>query len=167
MLAFPSVADDPNPALELTTVTGVTRSLDDWTTTFNLAVVILPGRPESAAFLPVMDRIYSTLEDSDVRTTVCISSDASIARRILGDAVGRWMAFCDPDAQLATALGLVRMPAFVHLRQDTTVVDAAEGFDPAEWQRVADGMARASHWTSPVVAGPGCPRATRGWALTA
>ncbi|MCZ7531649.1 MAG: hypothetical protein M5U31_15720 [Acidimicrobiia bacterium] len=161
------MADDPNPSLDLTTIRGITRSLDDWTTTFNLAVVVLPGRPEASTFLPVIERIYATLEDSDVRTTICIAADAAIAHRILGDAVDRWMVFCDPDAGLAAALGLGRMPAFVHLRQDTTVVDAAEGFDPVEWQRVADGIARASHWTSPVVAGPGCPRATPGWALTA
>ncbi len=161
------MANDPNPALELTTIAGVTRPLDDWATTFNLAIVVLPGRPEAAAFVAVIDRIYATFGDSDVRATICVAADAAIARRVLGGAADRWMVFCDPEARLSDALGLGCMPAFVHLRLDTTVVDAAEGFDPTEWQRVADGIARTTHWTSPVVAGPGCPPATRGWALTA
>lgn len=161
------MAQDPNPTLELTTITGVTRSLDDWSTTFGLALVLLPGRPEAAAFLPVIERMYATFGDADVHAAICCAADASLARRVLGDAAGRWMVFCDPYAHLAGALGIERMPAFVHLRLDTSVVSCAEGFDPVQWQRVADGIAKAVHWTSPLIAGPGCPPASRGWALTA
>lgn len=167
LLAFAAVAQDPNPALELTTIRGVTRSLDDWSTTFNLAIVLLPGRPEAAAFLPVVDRLYATFGDSDVRATICVAADEAIARRILGDVADRYLVLCDPGSELAGSLGLERLPAFVHLRQDTTVVSAAEGFDAAEWQKVADGIARLKHWSSPKVAGRGCPPATRGWPLSA
>lgn len=161
------MAQDPNPALDLTTIRGVTRSLDDWTTTFNLAIVLLPGRPEAAAFLPVVERLYATFGDADVRATICVAAGEPIARRILGDAADRRLVFCDPESKLAESLGLEHLPAFVHLRQDTTVVAAAEGFDAAEWQKVADGIARLQHWASPQVAGRGCPPATRGWPLSA
>jgi hypothetical protein len=161
------VANNPDPSLQLTSITGVTRTLDDWATVFNLAIVLLPPRPEASAWVPVIDRIYATFGDSDVRTTVCVSADASIARRILGDAADRWLTFCDPDGALASSLGLERLPAFVHLRQDTSLVNAAQGWSPSEWQRVADELAKKEHWTSPLIAAPGNPRPTPGWALSA
>ncbi len=71
----------------------MTRTLDDWTTVFNLALVILPDRPEARAFLPVIERIFATFGDSDVRTVVCVPSTAPITRRILGDAADRWLVF--------------------------------------------------------------------------
>jgi len=161
------VAQNPDPSIELTSITGVTRTLDDWATVFNLAVVLLPARPEAAAWVPVIDRIYATLGDSDVRTTVCVAANVAITRRILGDAATRWLTFCDPDSRLATALGLERLPAFVHLRQDTSLVAAAQGWSATDWQRVADEIAQKEHWTSPIIAAPGNPRPTPGWALTA
>ena len=160
------MAQNPDPSLELTSITGVTRTLDDWATVFNLAIVLLPDRPEAAAWVPVIDRIYATLGDSDVRATVCVSAGESITRRILGDAASRWLTFCDEGHRLASALGLERLPAFVHLRQDTSLVAAAQGWSPSEWQRVADEIAKKEHWTSPRIAAPGNPRPTAGWALT-
>lgn len=162
-----AVAQNPDPTLQLTSITGVTRTLDDWATMFNLAIVLLPARPEASAWVPVIDRMYATLGDSDVRTIVCVAANASITRRIIGDAADRWLTFCDPDQALATALGLERLPAFVHLRQDTSLVEAAQGWSVSEWQRVADDVAKKEHWTSPRIAAPGNPRATPGWALTA
>jgi hypothetical protein len=155
------VANNPDPSLELTSIAGVTRTLDDWATVFNLAIVLLPARPEAAAWVPVIDRVYATLGDSGV------SAGEAITRRILGDAASRWLTFCDPDQRLASALGLERLPAFVHLRQDTSLVEVAQGWSSSEWQRVADEIAKKEHWTSPHIAAPGNPRATPGWALTA
>lgn len=161
------MAQNPDPSLELTSITGVTRTLDDWATVFNLSIVLLPARPEAAAWVPVIDRIYATFGDSDVRTTVCVAATPAITRRILGDAANRWLTFCDPDQRFAAALGLERLPAFVHLRQDTSLVAAAQGWSPTEWQRVADEIAKKEHWTSPLIAAHGNPRPTPGWALTA
>ena len=53
------------------------------------------------------------------------------------------------------SLGLERLPAFVFLRQDTTVGAATEGWDPAEWQDVAKEVARAMAWSVPDVAPAG------------
>lgn len=161
------MANDPNPSLQLTSLSGATRTLDDWTTVFNLVVVLLPGRPEAAAWVPVIDRIYGTLGDADVRTAICIGGNETIARKVLGDATDRWLVFCDPELELANSLALERLPAFVHLRQDTTLVTSAEGWDVDEWQRVSDEIARRKKWSRPRVAGRGCPPATPGWPLSA
>jgi hypothetical protein len=159
------VAQNPNPQLQITSYKGVTRTLDDWATVFNLAIVVLPDRPEGASFVPVIDRIFSTFGDSDVRTIVCVPTTAGICQRILGDGVDRWLVWCDPDKAFVESLGLERLPAFVHLRQDTSLVTAAQGWSPTEWQRVADEIAKHEHWTSPVISGPGNPAPTPGWPI--
>jgi hypothetical protein len=157
------VAKNPDPLLPLTSYKGVTRTLDDWATVFNIAVIVVPDRPEGAAFVPVIDRIFATLGDSDARTIVCVPSTKAITKRILGDAVDRWLVWCDADRAFVESLGLERLPAFLMLRQDTTLVTAAQGWSPTEWQRVANEIARKEHWTTPIVNGRGDPAPTPGW----
>jgi len=159
------MAQNPDPNLALTSIKGVTRTLDDWATIFQLAIVLLPARAEASAWVPVIDRMYRTLGDSDVRTCVCVPSTPAITRRIVGDLADRTLTFCDPDHALASSLGLERLPAFVHLRQDTTLVAAAQGWSASEWQSVVDEVARHVHWTAPTVAAPGNPAPTAGWEL--
>jgi hypothetical protein len=159
------MAQNPDPNLALTSVAGVTHTLDDWATIFQLAIVLLPARAEASAWVPVIDRLYRTLGDSDVRTCVCVQSTPAITRRIIGDVADRYLTFCDSDGALAASLGLERLPAFVHLRQDTTLVGAVQGWSVSEWQKLADEIARHVHWTSPLLAGPGNPPATPGWEL--
>jgi hypothetical protein len=161
------VAKNPNPQLAVTSYKGVTRTLDDWATVFNLAIIVLPDRPEGAAFLPVVKRIFATFGDSDVRTVVCVPTTAPITKRILGDDVDNWLVWCDPDRTLVDGLGLERLPAFVHLRLDTSLVAAAQGWSPTEWQKIADGIAKHEHWSSPLVAGRGDPSPTPGWPVSA
>jgi len=163
LLAFAIVAKNPDPSLQITSYTGVTRTLDDWATVFNLAVIVLPDRPEGAGFVPVIDSIFSTFGDSDVRTIVCVPSTKAITKRILGDAVDRWLVWCDPDRAFVESLGLERLPAFLMLRLDTTLVTAAQGWSPTEWQRVAHEIAAHEHWSMPLVAGRGDPAPTPGW----
>ncbi|HTK16711.1 MAG TPA: hypothetical protein VL769_09990 [Acidimicrobiia bacterium] len=157
------MAKNPDPLLQITSYKGVTRTLDDWATVFNLAVIVLPDRPEGAAFVPVVERVFATLGDSDVRTIVCVPSTKAIAKRILGDAVDRWLVWLDPERAFVESLGLERMPAILMLRQDTSLVTAAQGWSPTEWQRVANEIARHEHWTTPLVAGRGDPAPTPGW----
>ena len=84
----------------------MTRTLDDWATVFNLAMIVLPDRPEGDAFVPVIERIFATFGDSDVRTVVCVPSTAAIARRMLGDRVAEeWLVFLDPDKALVVEPG--------------------------------------------------------------
>ena len=67
------------------------------------------------------------------------------------------MVFVDPDRTLISSLGLEHLPAFVHIRQDTSVGAVAEGWNPGQWQKVAGEIARAMAWTVPDVAPPGHP----------
>jgi hypothetical protein len=159
------VAQNPDPQLTLTSLAGVTRTLDDWTTVFNLAIVVLPDRPEGRQFVPVIERLYATFGDSDVRCAVSVPSTEAVCRRILGDAVDKWLVFVDPDKALPKSLGLERLPALVHLRQDTTLVACAQGWSPTEWQKVADTIAKHVHWTSPQIAGRGDPAPGPGWPI--
>ncbi|HTL85671.1 MAG TPA: hypothetical protein VL856_10840 [Acidimicrobiia bacterium] len=159
------MAQNPNPQLQITSYKGVTRTLDDWATVFNLAIIVVPDRPEGSQFVPVIERIFATFGESDARTIVCVPTTAAIAKRILGDAVDQWLVWCDADRAFVESLGLDRLPAFVHLRQDTTLVTAAQGWSPTEWQRVADQIAKHEHWTSPVVTGRGDPAPTPGWPI--
>ncbi|HEV2308883.1 MAG TPA: hypothetical protein VGU73_00050 [Acidimicrobiia bacterium] len=144
----------------------MTRTLDDWTTMFHLCLVVLPPRPEGAAWVPVAERIFKTFGDADCHCAFVVPASDSVARRMLGDAEHRAMTFVDPDLELVSGLGLERLPAFVHLRQDTTVVAASEGWEPRDWQRVAREVGASMKWTVPEVAGPGDPRPTEGWPVS-
>ena len=47
----------------------------------------------------------------------------------------------------------------------TTLVAAAQGWSPSEWQKIADGIAKQVHWTSPTISGANGPAPSSGWAL--
>ncbi|HEY7438124.1 MAG TPA: hypothetical protein VIC35_01885 [Acidimicrobiia bacterium] len=156
---------NPDPSLELTTSKGVSRTLDDWSTMFQLCLVILPDRPEAAGWIPVAQRIGAVLGDSDVRTAYVVTGTATIARRILGEEADHVLTFVDPDRAFVQSLGLEHLPAFVYLRQDTTVGAAADGWNVSEWQNVAKQTAAAMKWSVPDLAPPGkpLPAASAGW----
>ena len=82
---------------------------------------------------------------------------------MLGNEERDVMTFVDPDLALVASLGLERLPAFVFLRQDTSLSASAEGWDPTEWQRVARQVATSMAWTVPEVQGRGDPARTVGW----
>ena len=157
------MAQNPNPLLPITSYAGVTRTLDDWATVFNIMLIVLPDRPEGASFIPVVKRIFTTFGDSDVRTVVCVPSTRTITKRILGSNVETWLTWVDSDRALVDSLGLERLPALLLLRQDTTLVTSAQGWSPTEWQKVVDEIARKEHWTTPIVSGRGDPAPTPGW----
>ena len=154
---------NPDPTLKLTTTKGVARTLDDWSTMFHLCLVILPPRPEASVYIPIAERIFKVFGDADCRTALCVVGNEFIARGVLGEAESRYLSFVDPDAELVTSLGLTHLPAFVHLRQNTTLVAAAEGWDPAPWQAVAKEVGKSMAWSVPTVAGAGDPPPTPGW----
>lgn len=144
---------NPDPTLTLASTRGVERTIDDWTTMFQLALVVLPGRAEASAFIPVARRIFATFGDSDCTCAYLVVGSAEVARRLLGEEERRWMTFADPDGAVVASLGLERLPAFVHLRQDTSIGTCVEGWDPTEWQRAVRELAKAMAWTVPEVSG--------------
>ena len=160
------MAKNPDPNLKLASTKGVTRTLDDWSTMFHLCLVILPPRREASAFIPIAERIFAVFGDADCRTGLCVVGTDYIARSVLGDAEDKYLSFVDPDGEFVKSLGLTHLPAFVHLRQDTTLVASAEGWDPDEWQRVAKEVAKSMAWTYPEVSRPGDPPRTPGWPVS-
>ena len=160
---FPAVAKNPDPTLELTSLDGSTRTLNEWLTMFHLCLVVLPDRPETSAFLPVVEHIFEVFGDADCSTAICVPSTGPVARRVLGDSAQRSMVFVDPERALIETLGLESLPAFVHLRQDTTLVSAAEGWNLEKWQAVADELAAAMSWSVPRLGTAAAPLATTGW----
>jgi hypothetical protein len=160
------MAKNPDPTLKLTSSKGVTRTIDDWCTMFHLALVILPDRPEASVFVPIAQRIFATFGDADCRTAYVVTGNEYVAARILGRTELAVLTFCDPDKEFVRNLGLERLPAFVHLRQNTTVGAAAEGWDADEWQRVAKELGQAMAWTVPEVRRDGDPRSYRGWPIS-
>ncbi|MGZ4804009.1 MAG: hypothetical protein ACXV9P_15505, partial [Acidimicrobiia bacterium] len=94
------MAKNPDPTLELATSKGVSRTLDDWSTMFQMCLVILPDRPEASAWVPVARRIFGVLGDSDCRTAYVVTGSAQIAKRILGDEELNQATFVDPDRTL-------------------------------------------------------------------
>ena len=159
------MAKNPDPSLSLATSAGVTRTVDDWSTMFQLCLVILPGRSEATGWIPVAERIFATFGDADCKCAFVVAGSAEVARRMLGPAERDVMTFVDPDLALVASLGLERLPAFVFLRQDTSLVAAAEGWNPSEWQQVARQVAKAMAWTVPKVQGSGDPAKTAGWPI--
>ena len=153
----------PDPNIKLTSTKGVSRTLDDWSTMFHLCLVILPPRPEAAMFIPIAKRIFQVFGDADCRTVLCVAGNEFIAHGVLGDAEDDYLSFIDPDGEFVASLGLTHLPAFVHLRQNTTLVAAAEGWDPKAWQAVAKEIGTSMSWSVPTVAGPGDPAPTPGW----
>jgi hypothetical protein len=157
------VAKNPDPGLTLTTTRGIARTLDDWTTMFQLFLVVLPARPEATAYLPVARRIFATFGDSDCNCALVVTGEAEIARRMLGADEAGELVFADPDGALVASLGLERLPALVQIRQDTTLGISAEGWNPTEWQRAVRQLAKVMKWTVPEVSGPGDPPRGTDW----
>ena len=148
----------PTRTSSSTSTKGVTRTLDDWSTMFHLCLVILPPRPRRRRYIPIAERIFKVFGDADCRTAFCVVGNEFIARGVLGDAEDAVpLRSSTPTRELVTSLGLTHLPAFVHLRQDTTLVAAAEGWDPPRGRRVAKEVGKAMAWSVPTVAAAGDP----------
>ena len=152
------MASDPPQDLVLAPINGDPKTVREWLTTFHLAVVCLdPYTYESAWLLETSGRILKTFEQSDARTAFLLTCSARDARGFLGPWATDVLTFADPDRVAVKALGLERMPAFVHLAMDGTIEDAAEGWDPPAWRKVADNLARVTAWKAPAIPLPGDP----------
>lgn len=147
----------------LTPLTGTPRPLEEWLTTFHLASVVLdPYTNESAWILNTAARVMRMFTGSSARVNWVVTSGADEAKQFLGPLADEFLTFCDPDRALVSSLGLTSLPAFVFLRIDGTVAACAEGWDPAQWKRVADAVASTTSWSSLHLPGPGDPGAYSG-----
>ena len=142
---------------------GKGRPVMEWLTTFHLASVVLdPYTNESAWVLNAATRILEQFRGSDARINLVVTANATDTRAFLGPLAERFMVFCDPERTAVRAMGLDALPAFVFIRVDGIVAAAAEGWNPPEWEAVADAIAEITWWTSIPVPGPGDPGPFRG-----
>jgi hypothetical protein len=157
------MASDPAPDLVLTPVGGEARTIQEWLTTFQLAVVALdPFTNESSWILETAGRLLSNYAAADVRVAFLVTATADEAKQFLGPWTGRVLVFVDPDRAAARGLGLTYLPALVHLNSSGAIEGSAEGWDPDEWRRVADNLSRILGWNRPVIPAPGDPSAFAG-----
>jgi hypothetical protein len=153
------VASTISTDVQLTPLTGKGRSLREWLTTFHLAVVALdPFTREGAWILPVATRVLTHFSQADVRVALLLPATPSESRLFLGPWVNTLLTFSDPEREAIKGLGFDRLPVFAHIAMDGTLEGKAEGWQPEEWQAVADRLAQVTSWTSTVVdAGPNSP----------
>lgn len=142
---------------------GKCRPVMEWLTTFHLASVVLdPYTNESAWVLNAATRVLEQFRGSDARINLVVTANATDTRAFLGPLAERFMVFCDPERTAVRAMGLDALPAFAFIRVDGVVAAAAEGWNPPEWEAVADAIAEITWWTSIPVPGPGDPGPFRG-----
>jgi hypothetical protein len=149
-----------NVALDitLTTITGESRPLEEWVTTFHLASVVLdPYTNESSWILKPAARILEAFRGADVRVNLVVACGADEAKQFLGPLADQFLVFCDPERVFVRGLGVETLPAFVFVRGDGTVQAAAEGWNPAEWRAVAKSIADNTSWIAPTIPGTGDP----------
>lgn len=144
-------------------VAGQGRPIMEWLTTFHLASVVLdPYTNESSWVLKSAARVLEQFRGSDARINLIVTAGAADAVAFLGPYAERFLVFCDPDRAVVKAIGLSELPAFAFIRVDGVVTAAAQGWNPPEWQAVADAIAEICWWKSIPVPGPGDPGPFRG-----
>jgi hypothetical protein len=95
--------------------------------------------------------------DSAARTSLIVTASADEARSFLGPLAKEFLVFTDPDRAAVKAFGLTTLPAFVFVRSDGTIPAVAEGWDSAEWRKVAQVIADTTAWTAPSMPAAGDP----------
>ena len=154
---MPAVTTAPAD-LSITALGGEPRTLEEWVTTFHLALVAIdPYTDQSAWILGTASRILDDFVGADCRVGWLVAADADDARAFLGPYADRFLTLIDPDRAVIRGVGLERLPALVHIRQDLTVIGASEGWHPAEWQAITDNLGKLMSWSRPRFPIPGDP----------
>jgi hypothetical protein len=144
--------------VSLSAVNGGPYTLAEWVTTFHLVLVVIdPYTAESSWILGTAGRVLSTFRGADCRVGWLVTAAEPDARRFLGPWADELLTLLDPDRQLVKGLGLSRLPALVHIRQDLSVAGVAEGWQPTQWQAVTDQLGTVMSWSKPVLPATGDP----------
>ncbi len=156
-LPFSLVASTVALDLNLTSITGETRPLHEWVTTFHLASVVLdPFTNESSWILNTATRVLDAFRGADVRVNLVLTCTADEAKQFLGPIADQFMVFCDADRTFVKGLGLETLPAFVFV-QGNGNLQSTEGWNPAEWRTLAKHIAELTSWLPPIIPGAGDP----------
>jgi hypothetical protein len=152
------VAANPPPDLVLSSLTGRSRTVREWVTTFHLLIVAVdPNSPQSRWIVPTAARVLTIYEGADCRVGWLVAGDAKDARRFLGRWATDILTFTDPDLAAIKAFGLETLPAILHLDQELQVVNAVEGWDPMAWRALATQLSHSMSWSKPLLPAPGDP----------
>jgi hypothetical protein len=150
-LRFRAVATAPSVDVELASVRGEARPFGNWLTTFPLVLAVVdPYTHESAWILKTAQRILENY------------AGAAGSLQFLGSLADEFLAFADPDRAVVKSLSLTVLPALVVVRQDGSLLGAAEGWVPEEWRALCEDLTRLTSWSRPSVPAPGDPSAYPG-----
>lgn len=162
------MASDPPADLALAPLTGEARTVREWLTVFHLALFVIdPYTNESSWLLDACSRVMAAFGGADVRVAWLVTSDADGARSFLGPLADRFLTLCDPDRAAVKALGLERLPAFVVIRQDGSVLGTAEGWRAEQWRDLCGELAELCSWRAPDLPHPRDPAPFAGTAALA
>lgn len=138
--------------LELTPLSGRSRTIAEWTTNFHLAVVAIdPFTLESSWILDTATRILGRYAEADVRIAFLVTASIDEAKQFLGPLAERFLVFADAERTAVRALALETLPAFVHINQHHQVEAVAEGWEPEQWRAVATNLSDRMDWTVPII----------------
>ena len=143
------MASTTNPTLQITSLNGISHTLDDLTTMFTGVWVVLPPRGEAKEYENVIQQIFKTYGDSDARCAILIPGDIRSANLVKDSLDINVQYFSDVDFKVCDALGVTSLPALVHVRQDTSVANIVNGFDIEEWNNVCKNISTKLRWTKP------------------
>jgi len=157
------VTTDVQASIQLVPLRGEARSIEEWTTTFHLAIVALdPYTLESSWIIGTARRILSEYAQADVRIALLVTAPADEVSEYVGPLADEILVFVDADRSAVTGLGLETLPAFVHINQAHQVEAVAQGWEPAEWAAVATNISARMDWTVPEIPVSGDPSPFRG-----
>ena len=153
------MAIDVSGDVLLAPLTGEPRALQEWTTTFHLALVVLdPFTYESSWIIDTAVRIVRNYAEADCRVAFLVTGTIEEARQFVGPLAKEFLVFADPERLAVKAMGLEQLPAFVHLNQLHAIETKAEGWDPEAWHAVAERLAALmGGWRTPVIPLPSDP----------
>jgi hypothetical protein len=167
-LPSPAVPTELSPDLRLAAIEGEARTLQQWLTLFHLAsVVVDPYANESSWILDTARRLMHHYDDAAVRVSWIVTGDADAAQAFLGPLSREFLTFTDETGAFAKAAGIERLPAFVFVRMDGSVQGLAQGWDPAEWEKVCDVISTTVKWSRPTLPQTGDPMPYHGAPVSA
>jgi len=157
------VATNPAPDLNLVPITGHSRTVREWLTTFHLLFVAVdPAGVRSRWIVPTAARVLFEYEQADCRVAWLVAGEAADARKLLGRWATDIMTFVDPELTAIKGFGLQTLPAIVHVSMDLTVVNSIEGWEPMAWRELTTELSRRMSWSRPHIPVPGDPGAFEG-----
>ena len=152
------MAFDVSGALVLSPIGREPRTIEEWTTTFHLAVVVIdPYTHQSSWLLDPATRVLRTYAAADCRVAFLVTADEADSRQFLGPLVAEFLIFTDPDRTAVKGLGVETLPAFLHINQNHVIEASAEGWHPEEWKLVAENLTLSMSWGRPIIPALGDP----------